>query len=196
MRSRSLMVSLLAAAATVATVVPASAQDSAHRLHGRTTVTVTPAITRALLRAGILPVVTAPGRPSLAFTPDGLTLAATFPVTGGTLSTSPLGGSIDHSGGLEFVNLANGKHLEVEDFVIDLNDADLTGEVAGTTERVPVFTLDLSKAKVQVRHGDLDASGINLNLTPTAAGALDQALGTSVFTAGLPVASAATDVDR
>jgi hypothetical protein len=196
MRARSLVVSCAALAALAVGAVPASAHTPRSHLHGYTKVTIAPAITRALLGAGILPVVTRPGDPGLAFTGGGATVTATYPITGGHLATSPLGGLIDHRGGLEFINLANSRHIEVEDFVIDLDHGDLTGLVAGTTLRVPVFTLDLSKAKVRACDGNLDASQIGLNLTAVAAGALDKTLATTAFTPGLTVGTAATDVDR
>ncbi|MCD0482398.1 hypothetical protein LO771_08270 [Streptacidiphilus sp. ASG 303] len=190
-------VAVAAAAVVVAGVgaAPASAHGpaSVRVKSGTTKVTLAPAVTRALLKAGILPVVTRPGHAGLAFGGGQATLTASFPVTGGRLTPSPLGGTIEHRGGLRFVNLHNGKSLEVRDFVIDLKHGNLTGRVAGTRTRVPVFTLDLSKARVHLGKHSATASNVGLNLTKTAAGALDATLKTKAFAGGLKVGTATTN---
>ncbi|MEU6405942.1 hypothetical protein [Streptomyces sp. NPDC046985] len=185
-----------AASAVAALVIAAPTASAApHAVHvksGRTSVTVAPAITRALLSKGIVPIVTRPGTPSLTTVGHQLTLKATYPVTGGALTTSPLGGDITHKGGLKFANVFNGRSLEVGNFTVDLNKGQLTGLVAGTTTRVPVFKLDLSTAHVKLTKCGADATNVTLHLTSEAAGALNSTLKTQVFSAGLTVGTADT----
>ena len=110
----------------------------------------------------------------------------TFPVTGGRVTLSPLGGTIDHRGGILFLNVKNGKKIEVSRFTIDLTHADLTGIVNGNPQaRVPLFRLDLSHARLAAGKHIVTARGIGLTLTAAAAKALNAALGTKLFSAGL-----------
>ncbi len=51
--------------------------------------------------------------------------------TGGRVSLSPLGGRVEHRGGILFINLKNGKQVKVGAFTINLNHGDLTGIVNG-----------------------------------------------------------------
>ncbi|MET7456840.1 hypothetical protein ABZT03_34130 [Streptomyces sp. NPDC005574] len=192
MLTRTAVVTASAVAAIALAAPSASAAPTVHVKSGTTKVTIAPAITKALLSNGIAPVVTRPGRPGLALVGRQPTLTATYPVTGGALTAEPLGGTIRHKGGLKFTNLFNGRSLQVESFTVDLTKGRLTGRVAGTTTRVPVFKLDLSTAKVTVgRHG-ADATNVTLKLTGEAAGALNSTLRTKVFSAGLPVGTADT----
>ncbi|MEV7243018.1 hypothetical protein AB0N92_17450 [Streptomyces sp. NPDC093248] len=188
---------LVSAASAVAALVIAAPTASAtpHTVHikgGHTSVTVAPAIAKALLSNGIVPIVTRPGKPSLTTVGGRPTLKATYPVTGGSLTTSPLGGKIKHSGGLKFTNVFNGRSLEVKNFTVDLTKARLTGLVAGTKARVPVFKLDLSTAHVKLGKHKADATNVTLKLTKEAAGALNTTLKTKVFSTGLTVGTADT----
>ncbi|MFD4789699.1 hypothetical protein ACFWN1_22090 [Streptomyces sp. NPDC058459] len=188
---------LATATATVAALVIAAPTASAapHRVHvksGHTSVTVAPAIAGALLSNGIAPIVTRPGKPSLTTVGHQPTLKATYPVTGGALTTSPLGGTIKHTGGLKFTNVFNGRSLEVKNFTIDLNKGSLTGHVAGTRTRVPVFKLDLSTAHVKLTKHGADATHVTLKLTKEAAGALNTTLNTKIFSTGLTIGTADT----
>ncbi|MGV9407042.1 hypothetical protein ACWDO6_34175 [Streptomyces sp. NPDC003674] len=188
---------LVSAASAVAAVVIAAPTASAtpHTVHikgGHTSVTVAPAIAEALLSNGIAPIVTRPGKPSLSTVGGRPTLRATYPVTGGSLTTSPLGGKIKHRGGLKFTNVFNGRSLEVKNFTIDLTKGRLTGLVAGTKTRVPVFKLDLTTAHVKLGDHKAQATDVTLKLTKEAAGALNTTLKTKVFSAGLTVGTADT----
>ena len=116
-----------------------------------------------------------------------------FPVTGGRVTLSPLGGTIDHRGGIMFLNLKNGKKIKVSSFTIDLTHADLTGIVNGNPQaRVPLFRLDLSHARLAAGKHIVAAAGIGLKLTAAAAKALNAALGTKLFSAGLKLGTAST----
>ncbi|MFC8364219.1 hypothetical protein ACFUIY_30610 [Streptomyces griseorubiginosus] len=181
-----------AAALLVAAPIASATPHTVHVKGGHTSVTVAPAIAKALLSNGIAPIVTRPGKPSLASVGGQPTLKATYPITGGSLTTSPLGGNIKHSGGLKFTNVFNGRSLEVKNFTIDLTKGRLTGLVAGTKTRVPVFKLDLSTAQVKLGKHRADADNVTLKLTKEAAGALNSTLKTKVFAAGLTVGTANT----
>jgi hypothetical protein len=124
---------------------------------------------------------------------DGPAVRFAFPVTGGLVSLSPLGGTIYHSGGIVFRNTKNGKTIEVSRFTIDLTHGDLTGIVNGNpAARVPLFRLGLSHAKLAVAGHLVKARGIVLTLTSVAAKALNAALGTRLFSPGLELGTART----
>ena len=184
-----------ATAASAATSQPAAAQAAAavHLRSGATAVTTAPGIAAALLTNGIVPLATWPGSQSVQSPASGPAVRFTFPVTGGRVTLSPLGGTIDHSGGILFFNVKNGKKIEVSWFIIDLTHADLTGIVNGNPQaRVPLFRLDLSHAKLVAGRHVVTAGGIGVTLTATAATALDAALGTKLFSAGLKLGTAST----
>jgi hypothetical protein len=194
---------LVAIAATAVTLTAGSAIAAAPSAHakpaaaavvgGRTTVTTAPGIAGTLISHGILPIVTRPGTEGLRIF-GGLAVTASFPVTGGSASLSPLGGDVLHKGGIKFLNAGNGKSLTVGNFTIDLSAGDLTGAVNGTTTRVAVFTLDLSGAKIATHGSTVTFTNVGLILTPTAAGALNASLGTTLFAGGLRFGSAVSTV--
>ena len=179
-----------AAAATSQTAkAPAAA---VHLTGGATAVTTAPGVASTLLGKGIVPLATWPGSQSV-LSLGGPAVRFTFPVTGGQVALSPLGGQVDHSGGILFLNAANGKTIQVSQFIIDLTHADLTGIVNGNpAARVPLFNLVLSHAKLATGNHTVTASGIGVTLTAAAANALNTALGTSLFSAGLNLGTAAT----
>ena len=184
-----------ATAASAATSQPARVQAAAavHLRSGATAVTTAPGIAAALLANGLVPLATWPGSQSVQSPASGPAVLFTFPVTGGRVTLSPLGGTIDHSGGILFLNVKNGKKIEVSSFTIDLTHADLTGIVNGNPQaRVPLFGLDLSHARLAAGKHIVTASGIGLKLTAAAARALNAALGTKLFSAGLKLGTAST----
>jgi hypothetical protein len=189
-----LLTASAATAASAATSQHAGAQSPAvHVRGGATTVTTAPGVAPALLKNGIVPLATWPATQSVVFSPGGPAARFTFPVTGGRVTASPLGGTIRHAGGILFVNLKNGKDIEVSRFTIDLARAGLTGIVNGNPKaRVPLFRLDLSHATLKAGKHVITARGIGLRLTSVAAKALNAALGTSLFSAGLNLGSART----
>ena len=182
-----------ATAASAATSQPADSRTAAVHLRGGTTaVTTAPGVASALLGAGIVPLATWPGRESV-LSGSGTAVRFTFPVTGGRVTLSPLGGQIEHRGGILFLNLKNGKDVEVSQFTIDLTHADLTGIVNGNASaRVPLFRLALSHAVLAAGRHVVTARGIGLTLTAIAAKALNAALGTKLFRAGLNLGTAGT----
>jgi hypothetical protein len=107
----------------------------------------------------------------------------------------PLGGTIDHRGGILFADYKTGKHVEVSNFVIDLSHGDLTGIVNGNPKtRTALFTLSLAHAKLAAGRLSLKATGITVDLTAGAAAALNSALGTTLFSGGPDLGTAATSV--
>ncbi len=122
-----------ATAASAATSQPARAHAAAavHLRSGATAVTTAPPIAAALLANGLVPLATWPGSQSVQSPASGPAVRFTFPVTGGRVTLSPLGGTIGHSGGILFLDVKNGKKIEVSSFTIDLTHADLTGIVNG-----------------------------------------------------------------
>ena len=184
-----------ASAAPAAPARPAAAQaaSGAELRGGATTVTTGPGIAAALLKNGIVPRATGRARESVGPGPSGPAVRFTFPVTGGRVTLSPLGGRISHRGGILFVNKNNGDRVRVSRFIVDLTHADLTGIVNGNPHaRVPLFRLDLSHAKLAASRCTITARGIGLRLTRAAARALNGALGTRLFSAGLRLGTART----
>jgi hypothetical protein len=183
-------------AASAASSRPAAVQATAAGVHlrgGATAVTTAPGIAAALLKNGIAPLATKPGRESVLSFKSGPAVRFTFPVTGGRVTLSPLGGKISHRGGILFINKHNGKKIKVSRFTIDLTHADLTGIVNGNPRaRVPLFHLDLSHATLVACKHAVVARGIGVKLTSAAAKALNAALGTKLFSTGLRLGTART----
>jgi hypothetical protein len=162
---------------------------------GTTTVTTAPGIALTLIKNGVVPVGVAPGTEQLKLVNGAAAAQFAFPVTGGKVTLSPLGGAIDHRGGILFADYKTGKQVEVSNFIIDLTHGDLTGIVNGNPKtRVALFSLSLAHAKLSAGRHHLQASGITVDLTAGAAAALNSALGTKLFTAGLDLGTAATSV--
>ena len=181
--------------ASAATSHAAGAQTAAavHLRGGATAVTTAPGIALALLKNGIVPLATAPGTESVVFPHSGPAARFTFPVTGGSVTLSPLGGKIRHAGGIFFANVTNGKTIGVTQFTINLSQGNLTGIVNGNPKaRVPLFNLDLSHAKITAGKHMVTARGIVVKLTSIAAKALNAALGTKLFSPGLKLGTAGT----
>ena len=182
-------------AASAATSQGAAARGAAgaHLRGGTTAVTTAPGVASALLQNGIVPQAIGPGRERVLHGKNGLAVRFAFPVTGGLVTLSPLGGTIYHAGGILFRNTRNGKTIEVSQFTIDLTHGDLTGIVNGNPAvRVPLFRLGLSHARLAAGRHLVTARGIVLTLTPVAATALNAALGTGLFSAGLELGTART----
>ena len=180
-------------AASAATSHTAQAAVAVHLRGGSTAVTTAPGIAPALLKNGIVPLATAPGTESVVLPKSGPAVRFAFPVTGGSVTLSPLGGKVNHAGGILFTNKKNGKKIEVSRFTINLSRGNLTGIVNGNPKaRVPLFNLDLSHAKITAGKHIATAKGIGVKLTSAAAKALNAALGTKLFSAGLKLGTAGT----
>jgi hypothetical protein len=198
--------SLAAAAATLLTVAAAGSASAAttHQaaashatsvqlLGGHTTVTTAPGIAAALISHHIIPSAILPGTERVRHTNSGVVVRFRFPVTGGQVSLNPLSGRIRHSGGILFSDPENGKKIAVSNFTINLTRGVLTGIVNGNPNaRVPLFGLGLAHATLSVHCHVVTARGIVLQLTKTAAGALNATFHTHLFKAGLVIGTAAT----
>jgi hypothetical protein len=166
---------------------------SVHLTGGTTTVTTANGIAVALFKNGIVPVATLPGREVVKYRHGQVGVKFAFPVTGGKVSLSPLGGFITHGGGILFIDLSTGKQIKVSDFVISLTHGNLTGIVNGNPKaRVTLFNLSLKHATLKAGKHSVRASGIVVTLTKTASSALDATLGTSLFSPGLKLGTAST----
>ncbi len=111
-----------------------------------------------------------------------------FPITGGRLDAKTFAGTITHSGGISLTKGAT--KVELTDFEIGIDDTpELTALVGGT--RVPILTVDLSALQSSVDGGTITLAGAGLKLTAAAAGALNTAFGTTAFTEGLLLGTAA-----
>ena len=106
-----------------------------------------------------------------------------FPIVGGEVNKQQVSGRIVHSGGLAIT--AGGTTLVVKRFVIDLDTGFLTAKVAGAGVRIPLLRLGAVTGGVRAFPGVLVLSGVNVRLTGTAAGALNQTFDTDLFTGGL-----------
>ena len=185
----------LTTAASAATVHSPAARTAAavHIRGGATAVTTAPGVASALLQNGIVPKAVRPGSERVLYGRSGPAVRFALPVTGGKLTLSPLGGNIYHAGGIMFRNTKNGKTVKVSQFTIDLTHGDLTGIVNGNpAARVPLFRLGLSHATLAVGRHLVKARGIVLTFTSVAAKALNAALGTKLFSAGLELGTART----
>jgi hypothetical protein len=119
--------------------------------------------------------------------PAGSTLF-TFPIVGGEVNKNQLSGRIVHSGGLAIT--AGGTTLVVKRFVIDLDTGYLTAKVAGAGVRIPLLRLGAVTGGVKAAPGVLVLKDVNVRLTGTAAGALNQTFNTDLFSGGLLIGQA------
>ena len=113
--------------------------------------------------------------------PDGDGIG--FPITGGTVDSESLAGTIDHSGGLRFS--AGGTELEVTDFVVDTEAGTLTATAGGA--EIPLLSLDLAGLQRSMEGGAIVASGITAALTADAAKALNDTFKVKLFEEGLAI---------
>jgi hypothetical protein len=175
----------------LAAVGSASAQSSTLTLVGDKTKLVTdPATTKVLLGAGIVP---QPVGPTGFDVPprSKKSVRYSFPITGGMVESATLAGTIDHSGGINFVNTNNGSNLLLTDFRIEIDaDPGLTAAVGGTSLRVQILDLDLSKAKVLAKGKTIRVKNVGATLTADAAAALNATLGVTFFAEGIKLGTA------
>lgn len=189
------LAAVLVAAMLVVPGVAAATTGSGSTVHlngVRTTLTTDPATTGVLVSNGILPLPVGPATVAPRFSPDGLSLRYGFPITGGRVDAATLAGFIDHSGGLRFVNIANGRTLTLTGFRIRISDnPGLTAQVNhDPSMRVRILNLDLSNAKVVKHSPRVWVGNVKATLTKTAASALNDALGVSFFSKGITLGTA------
>ncbi len=196
MKTRMILIgSALAAGMLVlpgAAVAQAGTTGNVHLDGVRTTLATDPATTGVLVKNGILPLPVGPATVAPRFGHHGLSLRYGFPITGGRVDATSLAGFISHSGGLRFVNIANGHTLTLTNFRIRISDhPGLTAEVNGDpTVRARILNLDLGRARVRIHPPMVWVANVAATLTAPAAAALNDALGVSFFSKGIPLGTA------
>lgn len=185
-----LAVALLAIAFSFLLFAPGARAQDLTLAGGYTQLTTDPGTTKALVNARIVPLPILPSWVIPTTSNGQLALRYRFYITGGQIDGQTLAGQINHSGGLKFANLRNGKSLAVRSFTIDTTSAQLTAWIPALGVRAPILDLDLSGIKVTPGTIYTKVGPVPAKLTAVAAGALNQALGTSLFSAGLPLGTA------
>ena len=148
-------------------------------VQGATSLTLAPAAGQALQSLGVTPGVVAPAT-------AGSNGSLTFPIVSPKIGlVSFAQGEIAHAGGIALTK--GSTTVSLTDFSIsgDSDGLTLTASVGG--QRVAILSLDASGARFALDAGTrtITASGLDAQLTAAAASALNQAFGTSAFTAGL-----------
>ena len=181
----------LAGALAAALLALALSAPPAHSAERSATTPVTGGQTLLKLDAGTAAVLTDTGvsirATGPAIGPAGSPLFA-FPIVGGEVNRNQLSGRIVHSGGLAIT--AGGTTLVVKRFVIDLDTGYLTAKVAGAGVRIPLLRLGAVTGGVKAAPGVLVLKDVNVRLTGTAAGALNQTFNTDLFSGGLLIGQA------
>lgn len=187
------LVPFLALAATMVAGTASATAAPTVQLDGvRTTLWTDPATTKVLLSNKIVPLPTRGTGVDVKWTSSGPSIGYRFPISGGHVDAATLAGRINHTGGLRFVNFANGKTLTLTRFriVIDAHPH-LTAIVNGDPKvRVSILRLDLSKATVSKPLPYVRVGNVGAYLNSTAAGALNSALGVSFFAPGIKLGTA------
>lgn len=154
-----------------------------------TTITLDPATTRQLTKAGIRVL------PFGAAQPSNGGSAITFPITSGytevhsdkSFKPGYVMGSIEHAGaGLTFA--AGAKQVTAANFVVDPGNSMVYATV-GPTNGVPLLALNDANLNASTQGSDVVLDGMVAQLTPTAATLLDRTLGPNALTPGLPLGS-------
>jgi hypothetical protein len=190
---------LLAPAATMAsasTAAPHPAATHAARVHltsGKTSFTTVSGLAETLLESGIVLFATTPGTESLLGSTSNPQIKFSFPVTGGRVNPARLTGTIRHRGGILFVNtLMSDEAIKLSRFRISLTSKRLSAIVSTVGMRVTVAKLNFSHARFSVGLSHVKVRRIGVHLTTAGAEALDNALGTMLFTEGMKIAEART----
>jgi hypothetical protein len=150
-----------------------------------TSVDLDPATAAVLKENGVT---VTPVAPATVATADGTTTVS-FPISEGYVSVYPkdqrpfIRGTFSHVGGLTFG--AGGKSLTVTDFVVNPGSSTLTATVGGNA----VHLLDLDGTNVEItQDGDTTRlEGTVAKLSATAAQAMNEAFGVSLFQQGIPL---------
>lgn len=158
------------------------------RLSGQSTSVALNAQTAAALKS--LGVAVAPEGTA---TFDAATSTIGFPITGGfaaihsdkSYQPGYIVGNLIHQGsGITFSK--GGKTLAITGLVVDPGNSTLTGTVGGKVG-VPIASLNGAPVQVSMVGGTVHLDGTIVNLSSTAAQALDTTFGTTAVTAGLPL---------
>src|SRR6476646_10289883 len=96
---------LVLAATAIGGTATASAAPTVQLDGVRTTLWTDPATTKVLLANKIVPLPTRGTSVDVRWTPRGPSIGYGFPIAGGHVDAATLAGSINHTGGIRFVNL-------------------------------------------------------------------------------------------
>ena len=170
-RRLGLATAAVAAGATIA--VPAASAATVPVASGTTNLHLNAATAGVLTDVGLSVAPIGPAKAS------GLRVA--FPITGGAIDPATAAGRVTHSGGLAFSS--HGTTVRLKDFTVNTTRSTPVLTAAVGSARIPLASIDLSKAKV-IRRG---SGGIGTwvvraeaNLTSAAAAALNSAFGTAL----------------
>jgi hypothetical protein len=179
------LLALTAAASVAAAGITASTASAADvELGGdQTMLKLKPSTARALTSLGVRVAPISPATNSS----SGLT----FPVTGGTVDTAHLSGTVEHSGGLRF--RAGGVTVALRNFEVRLGKRSSLSALVGRT-RVPIIALSLKGAKVAQDGATLQVSGVKASLNATGARALNRAFGVRAFRKGLELGTVRSEL--
>ncbi len=120
---------------------------------------------------------------------SGSTTTASFPITEGYVAIYPqdqrpfVRGTFSHSGGLTFT--AGGKSVTATDFIVNPGSSTLTATVGGNG--VQLLDLDGTNVRITQDGSTTRLEGTVAKLSATAASALNQAFGVSLFRQGIPL---------
>ena len=161
------------AVATSTTTPSATSASAPATVVGHSTVlTVNPAITAALKKAGITVAAVPPA------TTKTHNTILTFPATSGQIIVTTVVGTVDNTGGLTLSH--NGKTVKLTNFIVNTSTKQLTAEVNG--QRVAIFNLNLASLKrLSAPKGTVIASDIKLTTTQQLASSLNSGLGVDTF---------------
>lgn len=146
---------------------------------GTTDLALDPGAAAALTSLGIS---AAPAAPATAKADGSLA----FPITGGRARLATLAGTITHSGGITLTRGATS--VTLSDFTIDTARSVLSAALGSA--RADILALDLSAPAVTIGRRAVTVGNVTAKLTQGAADALNQAFGTTAFTAGLTLGTA------
>jgi hypothetical protein len=155
---------------------------------GRTTVTLADSFVSALGSLGVTPGTVSPTELRGA--------KVNFPITGGAIDLDTGSGQILHSGGLKLT--AGNNEVKLQSFIIDTTSSQpvITGLVVANGKlvgRLPLFNLTPASGTtlpLTPSYGVLEAKGIGVTLTATAATALNEVFGITALAGGLEIGTA------
>lgn len=171
--------------AAAASAAPAPSAAILNLTGATTKVDINPATAMVLQQNGVS---VAPVAPATAAMVNG-GIEASFPITAGYVAIYPhnqlpfVRGTFSHSGGLTFS--AGSKSLTVTDFVVNPGTSTLTATAGGMG--VPLLDLDGSKVAITQDSAGVHLDGTVAKLSSTAATALNNTFGVSLFTKGIPL---------
>lgn len=188
-RTRAAAVSIAVAGAVVLAVTTTTAANAVTITSGTGTLTVNQSYLLGLAKQGIIVVPT--HTQTLTYDATAKTVAVGYAATGGDADVNSFSGEVDYTGGLTFLNAANGKHVSLNDLFVNIQTDVVSGiESDGVTVADVLDAAGTHVATISGTTQNLSAS--DLEIDPSGAAFLDSALGTTAFHGGDAVGSFAT----